>query len=46
LFLLATQPGLQPDLIGIGTGASAFATAAFKLRESARAWFDKGGRKP
>ena len=44
LFLLATQPGLQSDLVGIGTGASALATAAFKLREAVRGWFDKGGK--
>jgi hypothetical protein len=38
-FLIATQPGLQSNLVGIATGITGLLTAGFKFRDALTAWF-------
>jgi hypothetical protein len=38
-FLVATQPGLQFNLVGVASGITGILTAGFKFRDAVSAWF-------
>jgi hypothetical protein len=38
-FLVATQPGLQSNLVGIASGITGVLTAGFKFRDAVSAWW-------
>jgi hypothetical protein len=41
-FLIATQPGLQSNLLGIATGLTGVLTTGVKLRDAIAPWFGRG----